>query len=211
MRFGVKYMTLLAVCLCGHNHPAAWAQSAEDWDWVNKHFPAVVNQLLPIEASGGTSVGFRSYQDLYADIPEYSFLFNKDHRTNQVEVVVRVADGESLYKQMLRLHHNSPDSSIATIKRKLRVKEWRITQQRCPKASTWFDSYWRIQFVNPSPDLIILHPVLYQFSAQTTAGTVSLTLIERNNPLVVWAYNTRQALQTCTQPDNNKSEQAQSQ
>jgi hypothetical protein len=205
----MKYMTLLAVLLCGYSYVTAWAQSSDDWDWVNKHFPTVLNQLLPIEASSGTSVGFRSYQDLYADIPEYSFLFNRDHKTNQVEVVVRMADGESLYKQMLSLHRDSPDTSVAAIRRKLRVKEWRITQQRCPKASTWFDSYWRIQFVNPSPDLLILHPMFYEFFAQTTAGTMSVTLIERNNPLVVWACNTREALQTCTQPDKDKSRQGQ--
>jgi hypothetical protein len=59
VRFGMKYMTLLAVLLCGYSHVIAWAQSPADWDWVNKHFPAVLNQLLPIEASSGTSVGFR--------------------------------------------------------------------------------------------------------------------------------------------------------
>jgi hypothetical protein len=111
--------------------PFSQAQELKDWDWVNKHFPTVLDQLMPIHERLGFSVGYRSYRDLHTEEPEYSFVFNRILQEKYITVVVRRPDSVSIYDQMMRLHLNNPAASIEEIKKELKMNERRISGQSC--------------------------------------------------------------------------------
>jgi hypothetical protein len=45
-------------------------RSADDWRWLEASREQAFNQLLPVAARAGQIVAYRSYRDLYQDVPE---------------------------------------------------------------------------------------------------------------------------------------------
>ncbi len=173
------------------------AQEVNDWHWVNEHYYSILNTLLPMEGTRGTSIGFRSHQDLYTEVLEYSLLFSKDITNQQIEVVVRTADSTSIYDQIVKLHRQKPAASISEILPNLKIREWRLSDKICPDVKLSFEKFHHLKFTTPDPNLLILHPTIYEFQANASAGQMRLTLFDDTHPVVVWALTTRQYLEGC--------------
>ncbi len=190
-------LILLASCMCLLICSPCIAQTEEDFDWVGQHHTPALNDLLPIEQEPGAYIGFRSHRDLHHNVPEYAFLLTKDYPANRVTAVVRVADSVTLYDQLMSLHRRNPAETYENLKGRLKIKEWRFTDAECPTLGPLFERFSRIRFRPPSPELVVLHPMIYEMRVSVAAGDMRLVFIERENALVAWALNVRRALEGC--------------
>ncbi len=172
------------------------AQEERDWDWVNQHFQSSLDEFLPLEKDA--VLAFRSYRDLYTDVLEYSVSFLQT-RQGKLEVVVRMPIDVSVYDQLMRFHLENPGEDISSIKKKLRVKEWRLTEESCPLAEYWFSEYEKLLLPTPTQrDIIFLHPTVYTFHLSDSRTDMEIKVYGNEHPLTVWAENTRRALSACT-------------
>jgi len=171
------------------------AQEEGDWDWVNQHFQTTLNEFLPLDKDA--VLAFRSYRDLYTDVLEYSISFLQT-RQGGLEVVVRMPIDVSVYDQLMRFHLENPGEDISSIKKKLRVKEWRLAEESCPAARYWFSEYQKLLLPTPTQDIIILHPMVYRFHLSDSVTDMQIEVHDEEHPLVIWAENTRRALSACT-------------
>ena len=200
-------LILTAVCICLLTCSPCSAQAENDFDWAGRHFSSAMNELLPIEPDLGATVGFRSHRDLHHNVLEYSFLLSKDYRTNRVTAVVRVADSITLYDQLRALHRRNPSESYENIKSQLEIREWRFTEAECPAIRPSFDRFSRVRFRPPSPDLIVLHPMIYEIRTSAIAGNMRMVFVEENNALIIWALNVRRALESCARSSRQRQNQ----
>src|SRR5260221_10029837 len=79
------------------------APTEDDWWWLNNDAWRAIDSLMPLADHGGMSVTFRSFRDLYQDVPERYFqITDLPGRTLTAILVVPV--GKSLRQQLLELH-----------------------------------------------------------------------------------------------------------
>ncbi|MCI0490052.1 MAG: hypothetical protein L0229_25955 [Blastocatellia bacterium] len=174
-----------------------------DWDWMNRHYKQVLDEVLPLEQKPGYVVSFRMHREVHTDAPEYSFSFIKDYQGNPIEVIVRAADTASLYDQLMALHRKDPAESIERIKKRLKFKEWRLTERNCPAVAGMFERYKKLSFsVPPSGSVVILHPVIHSFWINGDTARMRLEIYDEEHPLIVWAKEARRLLEACA-PNKN--------
>lgn len=172
--------------------------------WAEEHFPSVLTEFLPFEKEA--EVSFRTYRDLYTDVLEYSCSISwKENRG--VEAIIRMADSISMYDQMVAIHKKNPNEPIESIKRKLKVKEFRLTDKICPAVKSRLLLFEKLQLpvrtkrerINAAKGVvdIILHPTIYTFEASMSGGSANLELIGNEHPLIGWAKETRRVLEAC--------------
>lgn len=207
-------LILAAVCLCLLAYQPCPAQppSEEEFDWVGERFFPVFEELFPIEEGLGYSLGYRSYRDLYTDELEYSFVFNRDPRNQDLTAVLRIADSASIYDQIMNLHRKDKTASIDAIKPKLKVKEWRFSDKTCPTVRRQYDEFYRLSLQTLSAKdraeqakgvaTIILHPRVHIIKADISGGDVRMVLSDPQHPFVRWAERTKRALEKCVVKQN---------
>lgn len=180
------------------------AQSQKDWDWVNKHFYDVLNQLMPLD---NHSLSSRSYRDLHTDELEYLFYFDGHTISENLVATLRIADKTSIHDQIMALHRKKPTATISEIKAKLKIKEWQFSESSCPAIKTQFDQFFRLSLeMMPAKEradreagkvTITLHPRIYCFKAQVAGGDLNFTTTFEDHPFAIWAAETFKALNTC--------------
>ena len=185
------------LCLCLLVSHSGLAQELDEWDWANKHFPQVLDEVFPLDQEYGYSVSFRSYRELYTDVPEYYCSFTKDYQGNPIEVVVRMADTVSLYGQLLALHRENPSEGIDKIKKRLKFKEWRFTEKTCSLVKPLFEKFRKVRIPVPDDSTITLHPMIYSFRISGGDAKMKMELSDEDHPLVIWAKEARRALEVC--------------
>ena len=173
------------------------AQTNADWEWVYKHFPETLDRLLPLKKDPRTFVAYRSYQDLYTDVLEYSFVIGQD-RSSGLFADIRVADKLSIFDQIMEMHRRTPGESAQSIEARLKVKTIRVNERNCPAIGVQFGKLKKLQLTMPEFDLIVLHPLMHEFQISAGAGDLKLSLVDGSQPLVKWALETRQALELCS-------------
>lgn len=188
---------IAALFLCLQVCRPSVAQTEEDWAWVNNHYGSVLEELLPIEQRLGLNIGFRSYRDLHPEIMEYSFVLNFDYPSNKVSAVQKVADTGSVYDQLMALHRQRPEESIESLKKQIKITESHLTQAQCPAIRTLFFQFDKIQFHAPSPWKITLHPMIYEIKSGVAGGSMYLTFVEENQPIVGWSLRVKKAIKNC--------------
>ncbi|MDX2042651.1 MAG: hypothetical protein SF097_15625 [Acidobacteriota bacterium] len=198
----------LVTFICALALPAS-AQTQQDWDWVNKHFYDVLNELMPFD---DYSLGYRSYRDLYTNELERSFFFNGDPFYQNLNATFRIADKVSVYDQMMELHRKKPTTTISEIKANLKIKEWQFSQSSCPAIKTQFEKFFRLSLEMMSSKersdreagvgTIALHPRIHSFNARITGGHLNLTITFGDHPFASWAEETFQALNSCAKKTN---------
>jgi hypothetical protein len=177
-------------------------QTDEDWDWVNNHFASIFNQLMPIERDDLINIGFRTHRDLHTEVLEYSFLLTLDYPANTITGVERVANGISIYDQLMKLHRQNPNESADNLKKQIRINEKHFTQTKCPAIRALFFQFDKIRFHGPSIDLVLLHPLYYEIKSDVGAGNMHLVFVEPNQPLVKWSMRVKSALKVCASRKN---------
>ena len=188
-------VTIVALILCFAT--TSDAQTDAERDWVDSRFWPVVEELMPIERDQLMNVGFRTHRDLYRNILEYSFLLTYDYPKNAVTGVQRIPETVSIYDQLMRLHQQNPNESIDNLKKLVRIKEAHFTEQQCPAIHSLFFEFNKISFHGPPSDLIVLHPMVYEFKSNVGAGNMYLSVVEPNQPLVRWALRVQSTLKAC--------------
>lgn len=197
-------MVILFAALMGRS---SRAQTQDDWDWVNKHFFAVLEELMPIEERLGSSLGYRSYRDLYTNEPESSFVFGTTPQQKYMTVIVRQPEATSLYDQIMAAHRKDPNETIESIKKQLKLREQRFSEQTCRAVRTQFDEFYRLTLSmlsargrreqNKGVITIALHPRVHIFKADISGGSLKLVIGEQDHPFVRWANKTTKALENC--------------
>ena len=199
---------ILALCLPVFAESRAQDQKSTpfdegDWDWVNRHYKQVLDELFPLEREPGYVVSFRMHREVHTDAPEYSFSLIKDYQSNPIEVIIRVADTASLYDQLMALRRKDRAASIEKIRKQLRFKEWRLTQKSCPVIAEMFERYKKLSFPAPSSgSVIILHPVIHSFWINGDTAMMKLEIYDEEHPLVVWAKEARRLFEACASSRN---------
>jgi len=203
-------MAILFLALLGRN---SWAQTQDDWDWVNKHFFTVLDELLPIKERLGFSLGYRSYHDLHVSELEFGFVFNRAPQAKHITVILRQPVDSSLYDQIMTAHRNNPNETIETIKKQLKLREQRLSEQTCRAVRTQFDEFYRLMLPMLSGKerreqrkgkfTITLHPRVHTFNADISGGSLNLVIGEQDHPFVEWANRTRKALENCASSSSN--------
>jgi hypothetical protein len=195
---------VLATYFCFFANQDCRAQDTADWDWVDKYFYSVLEELLPLERYA--EVSLRSHRDLYRDTLEYSFSFIRN-QDGSLEVIVRMADSVSLYDQIMTAHRMNPAESIETIKKNLKVRQRQLNEKSCPLIRNLYAKYEGLTVpVLSAKDraerakgvvTITLHPMIYRFETSISGGRMKLLLTDDGHPFVRWANEVRQALETC--------------
>ena len=201
--------TFLAICFCLVPYLPYAAQTRADYDWVNDRFPSILEEVLPTNQGVGWRLGFRTYRDHYTEVLEYSCAFSEDFQANSIVALVRMPDSVSVYDQVMALHRKNRSQSITAIKRKLRIKEWRLTEKTCPALRTLYDEFYNFTLPMLSAKdrderakgvtTITLHPMIFDFEATMSRGSMKLSLDEEDHLFVGWAKRARANLDICIQ------------
>jgi hypothetical protein len=183
--------------------PTLSSQTDADWEWMGKNFGPTMELLLPIKKTLGGYVSYRSYRDLYTDVLEYSFLIGHDQRKEgygaepHLSAHVRMADSISIYDQMMKMHRANPQKDLVDIQHAVKLKMWDLTEKTCPVVQSQFQKFQKLRFGPPVFDEIVLHPLIHEFRIQAGMGGMDLSLVDSEHPLVIWALETRRALESC--------------
>ncbi len=181
-------------------------QKPGDVEWINKYYKSTLSTLFPIERESGIHIGFRSHQDLYPEVLEYSFILGREYNEDGVRIIVRMADSMSIYYQLMQLHRQNPSTSIASLQPKLKIKEWRLTEKSCPAITSRFDDFYKIKFMIPNPDLVTMHPLVCEFYVGGISGRMHLTSFDEFHPIVSWALGTRKEIEGCLRKASSEEE-----
>lgn len=196
MRKTLNIFAALFLCLSAFTENRA--QDERDWDWVNRHYNQILDEVLPLEREPGYVISFRMRREGDPDTLEYSFSFIKDYQGNPLEAIIRMADTVSLYDQLMTLHRKEPTEGIERIKKRLRFKEWRLTEKNCYALAELFDRYKKLSFPAPSyGSIITLHPVTHSFWINGDTAKMRLDIYDEDHPLVVWAKESRKLMEAC--------------
>jgi hypothetical protein len=208
---------LVAILFVSFLSQSSWAQTQDDWDWVNKHFFTVLEEILPIRERLGFSVGYRSYRDLFTNEPEFSFVFNRIIQEKYITVIVRQPQTTSLYDQIMTAHRRNPNESIEAIKKQLKLRQQRYSEKTCRAVRTQYDEFYQLTLQMLSARdkrdqgkgelSITLHPRVHTFSADISGGRMDLVLDEQDHPFVRWANKTRELLERCRPDDSSTIKQ----
>jgi hypothetical protein len=171
--------------------------------WVNSYYYTIVRQLLPLDKSEGESIAYRFTYPFDVTSLEYSFVIHyKPYDTLPAHHIflladVRIADKDSIHEQMLNHHVRHPGKSSAGIKKRIKVRIWNLTEERCPAIRTQFEKFQKIQFKAPPFSTVILDAPDHEFQVESLAGKMTLFISGEDDPAVTWATETRIALAGC--------------
>jgi hypothetical protein len=166
-----------------------------DWDWLTEHRTAVFDALMP-NSTKAQVVTYRSYRDLYVDVPERYFSIQIP-QGQALEAVVVAPQGLSLQRQLLDLHMAEPAASFESLVTRVQVTRVALKASTCPAIQEQLDRLGRLRFTVPDMDIIILHPDLHHVVVDAGGGTVDAVLQQDEHPLVKWCLETLAAIQRC--------------
>ncbi len=201
-------MLVLAFGLTFPSRPAP--QTIQEWDWTEKNWDIVVNDLLPMKVNSGYYITYRATQSLHAskdEKPEYYFrlgfdLSEKgDGLDHYVSVHIRTASSVSIYDQIMNMHRKAPTRPWESIRRAISMKSWDYTEMDCPTLKTEFVEFQNLRYGPSFTDLdlteIVMDPPVYQFHIEGGHGQSDVTVYDEKHPLAAWAMKTQHELEAC--------------
>jgi hypothetical protein len=147
--------------------PNAGAQSVEDWDWTNKQFGPVLDELMPLQKPQGLYVTYRANRDYATSTPEYWFLIGYEPRENGyglngfLSAHVRLASPASIYDQLMAMHQKEPASQdVGSFRKRIRLKAYDFTETNCPAVKSQIEKLEKLvtRLPNLNGDVVIIHP-----------------------------------------------------
>ncbi len=176
----------------------AQAPSDEDWDWVNRNYPAALNHFLPIKRDLSFDLAFRSHRDLYTDVLEFSFAFQTIRTPSKLVANIRMADTVSIYDQLMTFHRQQPSETFENLKSKVKIKQFSFGTKECPALLARINDLSKMRLKLPFvSDIIVLHPMIYEFWFSTNITEMHLSLVNDADPLAHWANDTRREIEAC--------------
>lgn len=196
-------LVTLAIALATQlsSQSSSLAPSQADVDWMSQHYAETLNELLPLKSDA--FVSYRSHPGQFTDIPEYSLLIWRDPSKNGyghklfLSAEIRLAEGASIYDQMMKMHRLHGSATEQSMRAKIRVSTWQFTEQTCPAIQARFAKLQKLKFKVPEVDTVVLHPFIHEFYIGGGAGSMRVEIQISTHPLVEWAVGTRKALDAC--------------
>lgn len=171
--------------------------------WVGDEYSATLNAVFPIEKKFGRYVGYRYSHPHDPDDLEHSFIIgflpkiNAPGLQNTISADLRSADTTPIWKQLTALHRAKPKKPLKGLLPEFKIRVFHITETECPVVRTQFEKFKKVQFGPVYDDRISIDPPGYEFRVTTIQGWLDTTVFDDQNPLVVWAIETRSGLQAC--------------
>jgi len=204
---------LTGLAIVGSSAP----QTSKEWNWTEKNWQIVVNDLLPIKGDLGYHVTYRATQSLHAskgEKPEYYFRIGFDRSdkgysvNNYIFAHVRIPDSNSIYDQIMDMHRKGSTLSGKQLESKIRIGSLDYTDKNCPAARKAFLEFQELKYGAPyintegllrDPPLVevMLDGPIYEFHIVGVTGQSDVTLYDESNPLVTWAMKTQRELAAC--------------
>ena len=183
-----------------------FSQTEAEWNWTNKHFEAALDSLMPLQRTQGVYVVYRANRDLYTEVPEYWFLIGYDGNPDghglqpTLSAHVRAADSVSIYDQLMRMHRKEPNEDASSMVRRMKLTNWDTNETACPAIRKQVQKLQELQSkpLDLNSEVIVLHPMNHQFHIQAAGGDMKFTIWDDEQPLVLWAVETRRVLESCT-------------
>jgi len=188
-------------------------QTSKEWEWVDKRYDVVLNDLLPMKGNPGYYVTYRPTRGMHmasGEEPEYFFRLgiDVDHGINDhVSAHVRTADGISIYNQMMNIHDKTAGVAAKDIESRMRMKSFDYTEKTCPVVGKEFRDFQELRYGPPYTDVdhlaVLVDSPMYEFHIAAEYGEADVTMYDAKHPLVVWAMKTRRELEAC-KPEQSK-------
>jgi hypothetical protein len=169
--------------------------SDADWQWLAESRALAFEHFMPVDGNIRAFATFRSYRDLYQEVPE-AYLILRGLGDALEAVVVRPV-GKSIQQQLLEMQMAEPAASLATFLPKVKVVRRQIPASGCPAVRQQLDALARLKLPLPERDVIVLHPVAYRLLVEFGGGTVDLSLVDPEHPAVRWATDTMAMVERC--------------
>ena len=170
-----------------------------DWEWISRYRQQAFDALMPMDSPAGI-IFYRSYRDLYHEVPERYFMIRTDYGELLTATVVRPV-GSSIQQQLIDLHMADRNAPFESVLEQIAVSRVDVAwAEGCEAVRTSRD---RLDKINVSlggrRDIIRLHPVVHRFVVHSPDGQFDVRLTEPDVPLVRWAAQTIDALLACAQ------------
>jgi hypothetical protein len=175
---------------------AAGDPSDSDWQWLNESREPAFEHFMPVEGTARAYVTFRSYRDLYQDVPEVYVSIGVGGG-DALEAVVVKPMGVSIQQQLLDLHMAEPARTLGELLPMVKVQRLHYLEGSCPAINAQLDALSKLRLPLPERDVIVLHPVLHRLRIELGGGDFDLTLVDEDHPAVQWAHDTIQKVQSC--------------
>jgi hypothetical protein len=175
--------------------------SVADWRWLDASREPAFNQLLPVAARAGQVVAYRSYRDLYQEVPERYLRVERVLASTAGEVAfvatVVVPVGRSIQQQLLDLHRARPDAGLESVLSEVAPCRTVVSSKECAALTANLDALSGLTIVLPKRDVIVLHPTVHRFAIDLLTANVDVTLFDDRAPLVRWAGEAIAAIEQC--------------
>ena len=169
--------------------------SESDWQWLNDARVPALEHFMPVEGNTEAFVTFRSYRDLYQDVPEaYVTLRGLGEA---LEAIVVQPSGASIQQQLLELHMAEPEKPLSELLPKVKVQRRRFATASCSAVRKQLEGLSKVKLPLPERDIIVIHPVVYRLLIEFGGGTFDLSLVDPEHPAVRWAHDTIAKVQRC--------------
>lgn len=179
----------------------AQGPSDSDWQWLNDHRTEAFDRLMPIASPPYQFVAYRSYRDLYQDVPESHFSISYlDGATLSLERVVATTTapvGPSIQQQLLELHMHDREASFDTLLPRVAVQRMTLTGSQCPELKRRVELLVRTSLTIPRQDVIRLHGFQHRIVIDMLGIQMDASLNDPESPIVKWAAATSKALGRC--------------
>jgi hypothetical protein len=171
------------------------AQSESDF------YNALLRMKLPIEKQNAAYVGYRySHAPVPGDL-EYSFVIDVGGDEQPISADVHMAEGTSIYEQMSALRKKNPKEDTGSVIKKLKVRSFHLTEQQCPTIRQEFEKFGNLQFPAPRFDFVSLDIPNQEIRIASSTGDMTFEWLDGRYPLVTWAQEMKQSLETCISSD----------
>jgi hypothetical protein len=193
---------LLAIALALVVTQQAPASSPDDWDWLNESRQPAFDRLFPVSTNPELLLAYRSYRDLYQDVPERYLRIERSSDPggtgDAFVATVVVPVGRSVQQQLLDLHRSRPKDSLGTLLAQVRVQRATAHSRACGGLKASLDALSTQSIAIPKRNLIVLHPNLHRFVIDLATAQMDVTLTDDRAPLVRWAITTIAAVRRCS-------------
>lgn len=179
--------------------------SEADWRWLDQSRAQAFERLMPVATTPGLLVAYRSYRDVYHEVPERYLRLDqiRDALPGASAFVATLVEpvGASIQQQLLDLHRSRPEASLDALLPEVRVRRTAILSTGCPSLGQSLSTLSGLSITVPELNVIGLHPHLYRFVIEMGVFNADVTLTDENAPLVRWAEGMLAAAAGCVPPN----------
>ena len=174
----------------------------KDFDWLAQHRQKALDALMPLD-DPVAQVSYRSYRDLYHEVPERYFSIRFDPASageadrDNLQATVVAPIGRSIQAQLLDLHMKGRGASFKSVLARVSISRATLSAKKCQVVRDRMDALSRVRLQAPEWNVIHLHPFLHRIVINGSAGRIDATLEDDKDPLVVWGTETHEALMAC--------------